>query len=78
MNEFELNIVTDCNISVVNFFVVTLNVVKNIYELYRKPNDELSYINVNSCGSPLAFRNLINNIIEMISGFDLQKMYLLG
>lgn len=52
-----LNIVINCNLSVVISLNVTLNVAKKSYEPYRKLNNKLSYRNGGSCEPPLLFRN---------------------
>lgn len=43
-----LSITIDTNLDIVNFLDVTLNLKSNRFYPYRKPNNKLSYININS------------------------------
>lgn len=49
MKIFNLIITIDTNLTVVNLLNVSLDLYKNIYKLYSKSSNRLSYINVGSC-----------------------------
>ena len=43
-----LDIIINCNMKIVNYLDVTLNLNDGSYRPYKKPNDETNYIHVNS------------------------------
>lgn len=49
MKAFDLSIIIDTNLRLANFLFVFLDLPKNIYKTYRKPNDRFSSVNVGSC-----------------------------
>ena len=51
-----LDIIINCNIEIVNYLDVTLNLNDGSYRPYKKPNDETNYIHVNSDISPIRFK----------------------
>ena len=43
-----LDIIINCNMKIVNYLDLTLNLNDGSYRPYKKPNEETNYINVNS------------------------------
>ena len=43
-----LDIIINCNMEIVNYLDVTLNLNDGSYHPYKKPNDEKNYIHINS------------------------------
>ena len=43
-----LDIIINCNMKIINYLDVTLNLNDGSYRPYKKPNDETNYIHVNS------------------------------
>ena len=43
-----LDIIINCNMKIVNYLDVTLNLDDGSYRPYKKPNEETNYIHVNS------------------------------
>ena len=62
-----LKITIDCNIKVVNFLDITLNLNDGTYYPYRKPNDRPLYINKQSNHPPTIIKNLPASIARRIS-----------
>ena len=60
--EFQLNIVCEPNIKIVNFLDVTLDLTTGKYKPYNKPGDIPLYINVKSNRPPNIIKNLPENI----------------
>ena len=52
----KLSIVVDTNLRTVDFLDVTFDLDKNIYKLYRKPNNSPIYIKKNSKHPPKYFK----------------------
>ena len=44
----DLDIIIKCNLKIVNYLDVTLNLIDGSYRPYKKPNEETNYIYVNS------------------------------
>ena len=61
--ELNLNITIECNKKIVNFLDITLDLNTGKYYPYKKPNDEIQYINKNSNHPP----NIIKELPKMIS-----------
>jgi hypothetical protein len=58
------------NLKIVNFLDVTFNLSENSYKPFKKPNDELSYININSNHPPQILKQIpisINNRLNQNS-----------
>ena len=64
-NSFSINIVT--NLVEANFLHVTFNLRNGSYQLYKKPNDELKYINVLSNRPPQILKQLTTTISDTLS-----------
>ena len=63
--DFSIDITT--NLVEVNFLDVTFNLLNEKYRPYRKPNDELKYINVSSNHPPQIIKQLVNTIDGRLS-----------
>ena len=61
--ENKLDIVIKCNMKLVNYLDVTLNLNNSNYKLYRKPDNEILYIHKDS-NHPLGILNQIPTSIE--------------
>ena len=51
-----LDIIINCNIKIVNYLDVTLSLKDGSYRPYKKLNDEINYIHVNSDHPPIHFK----------------------
>ena len=51
-----LDIIINCNMKIVNYLDVTLNLKDGSYRPYKKPNEETNYIHVNSDHPPILFK----------------------
>ena len=65
--ELKLNITSETNLKIANFFDVTMNFNTKTYELYKKPNNNPLYININSNHQSNIIKNLPENIQKRIS-----------
>ena len=63
--EFSIDITT--KLVEVNFLDVTFNLLNETYRPYRKPNDELKYINVSSNHPPQIIKQLVSTINDRLS-----------
>ena len=63
--DFSIDITT--NLVEVNFLDVTFNLLNETYRPYRKPNNELKYINVSSNHPPQIIKQLVNTINDRLS-----------
>ena len=62
---FKIEIVT--NLQEVDFLDVTFNLINNTYYPYKKPNDNLTYINTSSNHPPNIIKQLTKTISERLS-----------
>ena len=62
-----LDIVIQCNMKIVNYLDVTLNLNTGTTKPYRKPDDETNYINVNSDHPPTIIRQLPLSVEKRLS-----------
>ena len=62
---FKIEIVT--NLQEVDFLDVTFNLINNTYRPYKKPNDNLTYINTSSNHPPNIIKQLTKTISERLS-----------
>ena len=67
LKEFGLSRTTKANLEVVNFLHVGLDLVNGTYQPYRKPNDNLMYININSNHPPSIKKQIPKYISKRIS-----------
>ena len=70
---FSLKITIATNLKTVNLLDVTFNLCTGKYQLYKKPNDTPTYINVNSNHPPNIIKALPNNISKRISNISSNK-----
>ena len=66
-NEFNLNIVNETNLIVVNFLDLTLNLSTGKYKPYNEPDNKPLYINVNSNHPPDITKNIPESIFRRIN-----------
>ena len=68
-----LDIITNCNMKIVNYLDVTLNLNDGSYRPYKKPNDETNYIHVNSDHPPSILKQLPVSIEKRLSSLSSSK-----
>ena len=71
--QFGLKITGESNLHVVNFLDVTFDLSTGKYKPYRKPNDDLLYINKHSNHTPSILRQLPTSINKCISTLSPDK-----
>ena len=71
--DFGLQITITANLKTVNFLYVTFNLCTGKYQSYKKPNNTLTYINVNVNHPPNIIEALPNNISKRISTISSNK-----
>ena len=62
-----LKITITANMKIVNFLDITFNLINGTYKPYKKPNDDIVYINANSNHPPNIIKQLPHNISKRIS-----------
>lgn len=60
-------IYNDTSLTAVNFHDISLDLQRNIYKPYRRPNDILRFINIGSWQPLIVFKSLVKNISRRIS-----------
>ena len=68
-----LDIIINCNMKIVNYLDVTLNLNDGSYRPYKKPNDETNYIHVNSDHPPSILKQLPVSIQKWLSSLSSSK-----
>ena len=68
-----LQIITECNLKVVNYLEVTFNLNDGSYRPYRKPNDEKHYIHIQSDHPPSINKHLPRSIEKLLSQLSSSK-----
>ena len=68
-----LDIIINCNMKIVNYLDVTLNVNDGSYHPYKKPNDETNYIHINSDHPPSILKQLPMSIEKRLSSLSSSK-----
>ena len=68
-----LQIITECNLKVVNYLDVSFNLNDGSYRLYRKPNDETHYIHIQSDHPPSTAKQLPRSIEKCLSQLSSPK-----
>ena len=68
-----LDIIINCNMKIVNYLDVTLNLNDGSYRPYKKPNDETNYIHVNSDHPPSILKQLPVSIEKRLSSLSSSK-----
>ena len=53
-----LDTIINCNMKIVNYLDVTLNLNNGSYSPYKKPNEEANYIHINSDHHPSILKQL--------------------
>ena len=59
--------IENCNVKIVNFLDITLNLNRGTYHLYMKPNNILKYINSQSNHPQASVKNTVKNISNRLS-----------
>ena len=68
-----LDIIINCNMKIVNYLDVTLNLNNGSYRPYKKPNEKTNYIHVNSDPPPSILKQLPNSIEKRLSSLSSSK-----
>ena len=68
-----LDIIINCNMKIVNYLDVTLNLNDGSYRPYKKPNEETNYIHVNSDHPPSILKQLPKSIEKRLSSLSSSK-----
>ena len=68
-----LDIIINCNMKIVNYLDVTLNLNDGSYRPYKKPNEETNYIHVNSNNPPSILKQLPMSIEKRLSSLSSSK-----
>ena len=68
-----LDIIINCNMKIVNYLDVTLNLNDGSYRPYKKPNEETNYIHVNSEHPPSILKQLPKSIEKRLSSLSSSK-----
>ena len=68
-----LDIIINCNMKIVNYLDVTLNLNDGSYRPYKKPNDETNYIHVNSDHPLSILKQLPVSIEKRLSSLSSSK-----
>ena len=68
-----LDIIINCNMKIVNYLDVTLNLKDGSYRPYKKPNEETNYIHVNSDHPPFYLKQLPKSIEKRLSSLSSSK-----
>ena len=68
-----LDVIINCNMKIVNYLDVTLNLNNGSYRPYKKTNDEANYIHVNSDHPPSILKQLPMSIEKRLSSLSSSK-----
>ena len=68
-----LDIIINCNMKIVNYLDVTLNLNDGSYRPYKKPSEETNYIHVNSDHPPSILKQLPKSIEKRLSSLSSSK-----
>ena len=68
-----LDIIINCNMKIVNYLDVTLNLNDGSYRPYKKPNEETNYIHVNSDHLSSILKQLPTSIEKRLSSLSSSK-----
>ena len=72
-NENSLKIEIKCNLQIVDYLDVTLNLADGTYKPYRKPNDESMYIHKKSTHPPNIIKQIPFSIEKRLSNLSSNK-----
>ena len=73
--ELGLKITTEFGLKTVNFLDVTLNLDKNNYKQYRKPNDTPCYINKQSNHPPMIIKEIPKMVNKRLSRISSDRSF---
>ena len=68
--ENDLNIVIKCNLKIVDYLDVTLNLPNNTYKPFSKPNNEINYIHKESNHPPSIIKQIPFSIESRLSSLS--------
>ena len=71
--EKDLDIIVQCNLKIVNYLDVTLNLNDGSYRPYKKPNEETNYIHVDSDHPPAVIKEIPRSIEKRLSTLSSSK-----
>ena len=60
--ENDLDIIIQCNLKIINYLNITLNLNNSSYHPYRKPNEETNYIHIISDHPPSIIKEIPRSI----------------
>ena len=66
----DLNIVIKCNLNIVDYLDVTLNLLNNTYKSFSKPNNEINYIHKESNHPPSIIKQIPFSIESRVSSLS--------
>ena len=66
----DLNIVIKCNLNIVDYLDVTLNLLNNTYKPFSKPNNEINYIHKESNHPPSIIKQIPFSIESRLSSLS--------
>ena len=66
----DLNIVIKCNLNIVDYLDVTLNLLNNTYKPFSKPNNEINYIHKESNHPPSIIKQIPFSIESRVSSLS--------
>ena len=72
---YDLSITKETNVRVVNFLDTTFDLINDIYETYRKPNDNPVYININSNHPPTVLRQFAKSVSKRVSETSNEQIF---
>ena len=76
--QHDLKLIIKCNLKIVDFLDVTLNLTDSTYKPYHKPNDEICYIHKESNHPPSITKQLPISIKTRLSKLSSNKKYLMN
>ena len=71
--EKKLDVIIECNTKIVNYLDVTFNLNNGTYKPYKKPNDEMKYIHVDSDHPPSIIKQIPMSIATRLSSLSSSK-----
>ena len=68
--ENDLNIVSKCNLKIIDYLDVTLNLLNTTYKAFSKPNNEINYIHKESNHPPSIIKQVPFSIKSRLSNLS--------
>ena len=76
--EDDLNIVIKCNLKIVNYLDVTLNLLNSTYQPFSKPNNEINYIHKESNHPPSIIKQVLFSVESRLSSLSSNEKFLMS